>query len=52
MFAGGLAAQEVVRLNGHEFTLAEGMTIELAVDSDLCPRPITASFASLLISRS
>ena len=36
--------EETVRLNGHEFTLAEGMTIELAVDSQLCPRPITASF--------
>lgn len=39
-----LMAQEVVQLNGHEFTLAEGMTIELAVESELCPRPITASF--------
>lgn len=44
LFAGCLAAQEVVQLNGHEFTLAEGMTLELAVDSELCPRPITASF--------
>ena len=37
-------ADEVIPLNGHHFTVAEGMQIELAANSQLCPRPITASF--------
>ena len=43
---GGLVVQadEVIQLNGHHFTMAEGMKIELAANSQLCPRPITASF--------
>ena len=34
----------VVKLNGHNFTLPVGMTIELVVSSDLVPRPVNACF--------
>jgi putative membrane-bound dehydrogenase-like protein len=33
-----------VKLNGHTFTLPQGFTIEVAVSSDLAPRPIAAAF--------
>ncbi|MDW8242740.1 MAG: c-type cytochrome [Thermogemmata sp.] len=39
----GRPAMHQVKLNGHTFTLPEGFIIELAADSRLVPRPITAA---------
>ncbi|MGV3774849.1 MAG: PVC-type heme-binding CxxCH protein [Verrucomicrobiales bacterium] len=44
--AASLLATNTTNLNGHQFTLPAGFTIELAASSHLAPRPIVADFDS------
>ena len=43
-FANPVVGEEITEIGPHQFTLAEGFSIELAVPSDLVPRPIHMAF--------